>query len=63
MGLIELVFGTIKEQGRAHRFLLRGREAVEAEWTLLAVGYNLKTLARIWAAAGQHPGRTPTLAG
>ncbi len=47
--LIEPVFGTIKEQLRAHRFLLRGREQVDAEWALLATAYNLRTLARIWA--------------
>jgi hypothetical protein len=57
--LIELVFGAIKDQHRAHRFLLRGLKAVDAEWSLLAVGYNLKTLARVWAAAVHQPGWSP----
>ncbi|MBX3071818.1 MAG: IS1182 family transposase [Thermomicrobiales bacterium] len=59
LGLIELVFGAIKEQHRAHRFLLRGQKAVDAEWSLLAVGYNLKTLARVWAAAVHQAGWSP----
>ena len=47
--LIEPVFGMIKEQQRAHRLLLRGRDNADAEWTLLAVAFNLRTLARVWA--------------
>ena len=53
--LIEPVFGMIKEQQRAHRMLLRGRHKVDAEWRLLAIAFNLNTLARVWAA-GQLPG-------
>ena len=36
MQLVEPVFGIIKEQQQAHRFLLRGLRNVAAEWTLLA---------------------------
>ena len=49
--LIEPVFGIIKEQQAGRRFLLRGLEAVRSEWTLLAVAFNLRTLAK--ALSGQ----------
>ena len=44
--LIEPVFGIIKEQQAGRRFPLRGLEAVRSEWTLLAVAFNLRTLAK-----------------
>ena len=44
--LIEPVFGIITEQQAGRRFLLRGLEAVRSEWTLLAVAFNLRTLAK-----------------
>ena len=47
-GLVEPVFGIIKEQLGARRFLLRGLRHVEAEWTLLATAFNLRTLWRPW---------------
>jgi transposase len=46
--LIEPVFGILKEQQGARRFLLRGLAAVQAEWMLLAAAFNLRTLARLW---------------
>lgn len=46
--LIEPVFGVIKEQLSGRRFLLRGRSNVSAEWSLLAVAFNLRVMARIW---------------
>ena len=42
-GLVEPVFGIIKEQLGARRFLLRGLRHVEAEWTVLATAFNLRT--------------------
>ena len=45
-GLVENVFGTLKTRHQARQWLLRGHEAVRAEWTMLALAYNLKTL---WA--------------
>ena len=48
--LVEPVFGIIKEQQRAQRFLLRGLPNVAAEWTLLATAFNLRTLWRAWRA-------------
>jgi transposase len=48
--LIEPVFGIMKEEQGLRRFLLRGKDAVRAEWTLLATSFNLRTLARIWQA-------------
>lgn len=51
-GLIEPVFGILKEQMGARRFLLRGLAAVQGEWSLLAAAFNLRSL---WKA-----GRRPT---
>lgn len=46
--LIEPVFGVLKEQLGVRRFLLRGREHVNAEWQFLAACFNLRVVARIW---------------
>jgi transposase len=46
--VVEPVFGILKEQQGARRFLLRGLAAVQAEWLLLAAAFNLRTLARLW---------------
>lgn len=45
--LVEPVFGIMKEQMGARRFLLRGLANVRAEWTLLATAFNLRTLWRL----------------
>ena len=45
--LVEPVFGIIKEQQGARRFLLRGIDNVTAEWNLLAM-FNLRALWRAW---------------
>ena len=42
--LVEPVFGIIKEQQAARRFLLRGLVNLTAEWTVLATAFNLRTL-------------------
>jgi transposase len=47
--LIEPVFGVLKEELGARRFLLRGLTNVRAEWTLLATAFNLRTCVRLWA--------------
>lgn len=46
--LPEPVFGILKEQQGARRFLRRGLENVRSEWDLLAAGFNLNTLFRHW---------------
>jgi transposase len=46
--LIEPVFGILKEQLGARRFLLRGLDNVRAEFTLMATAFNLRTLLRVW---------------
>ena len=46
--LVEPVFGIIKEQLGARRFLLRGLTNVKAEWTMLAIAFNLRTLWKAW---------------
>ena len=56
--LVEPVFGIIKEQQQAQRFLLRGRANVAAEWTLLATAFNMRTLWRIWRAQAAGPNST-----
>lgn len=59
--LVEPVFGMIKEQQGGRRFLLRGLANVQAEWSLLAIGLNLKSLYRAWKAR-LLGGRGPALA-
>ena len=46
--LIEPTFGIIKEQQNGRRLLLRGLANADAEWSLLAVAFNLRVLARVW---------------
>ena len=48
--LVEPVFGIIKEQLGARRFLLRGLANVSAEWTVLATAFNLRTLWKAWCS-------------
>ena len=49
--LIEPVFGVLKEELGARRFLLRGLANVRAEWALLATAFNLRTCVRLWRRA------------
>ena len=46
--LIEPVFAIVKERQAGRSFLLRGIEAVEAEWSLLATAFNLRALCKHW---------------
>lgn len=46
---VEPVFGIVKEQQGARRFLLRGLANVNAEWSLLAAAFNLRSLGKIWS--------------
>jgi hypothetical protein len=60
--LIEPLFGILKTQQGAWRFTLRGLSEVEAEWTLLATAFNLRTLWRLRrdrAPAGWTPDPVP----
>jgi len=41
---VEPVFGIIKEIMGFRRFMLRGLEAVQGEWTLVCLAFNLKRL-------------------
>jgi transposase len=59
--LVEPVFGLLKEHQGARRLLLRGWAAVQAEWSLLATAFNLRTLARVWQR-GRAAGRDGALA-
>ena len=51
---VEPVFGIIKEVMGFRRFMLRSREKVSLEWTLVCVSYNLKRMFALknLAAAG-----------
>ena len=49
--LVEPVFGIIKEQQGARRFLLRGLFNVTDEWALLVTAFNLRTLYRAWRSS------------
>ena len=53
--LPEPAFGILKEQQAARRFLLRGLANVQAEWSLLATAFNLRTLARLWQTSTRPP--------
>lgn len=46
---VEPVFGIVKEVMGFRRFLLRGLEKVQWEWTLVCLAYNLKRLHRLGA--------------
>lgn len=48
---VEPVFGIIKEALGFRRFSLRGLGAVELEWTLVCLAYNLRRLHRLQVAA------------
>lgn len=50
--LPEPVFGILKEEQGARRFLLRGLSQVRAEFHLLATAFNLRMLWKVWK--GEH---------
>ncbi|MBQ11737.1 MAG: hypothetical protein CMJ45_09330 [Planctomyces sp.] len=54
-GLIEPIFGILKEQLGARRFLLRGLVGVQAEFALLATAFNLRALWRVWRTRWNPP--------
>ena len=41
---VETVFGIIKQVQGFRQFLLRGLGAVEGEWSLVCIGWNLKRM-------------------
>ncbi len=53
--LIEPIFGILKEQLSARRFLLRGLANVRAEFALLATAFNVRTLWRVWRTRWKPP--------
>lgn len=50
------VFGQLKEQQGAHRFLRRGLAARDAEWKLLCGAHNLL---KLWRHTNRHAAATP----
>src|SRR3954468_15409940 len=50
-GMVEPVFGQVKSNSGANRFLRRGRSAVRSEWRLLTATHNLLKLHRDHVAA------------
>ncbi len=62
-GLIEPVFGILKDQLSARRFLLRGLANVKAEFMMLATAFNLRVLWRAWTSyQSQRPTIPSTIA-
>lgn len=59
--LPEPVFGMLKEQMGLRRWLLRGLTGVQAEWSLVATAFNLRTLWRVGRGWGTE--RRALLAG
>ena len=55
-GLIEPVFGILKEQMGARRFLLHDLTNVKAEFMMLATAFNLRVL---WRARASHQSQGP----
>jgi transposase len=51
-GIVEPVFGQVKSNRGANRFLRRGRSAVRSEWRLLTATHNLLKLHRHQLATG-----------
>jgi hypothetical protein len=49
--IVERVFGQIKGERGLDRFLLRGLEKVDREWTLMAITHNIGKLHRAALAA------------
>ena len=43
-GVVEPVFGIIKEVLKFRQFLLRGMKKAKGEWTLAGMAYNLKRM-------------------
>lgn len=58
--LSEPTFGILKEQMNARRFLLRGLANVRAEFNLLAIAFNLRTLRRVLYPTGSRNDRAET---
>ena len=56
---VEPVFGQIKEQQRARRFLRRGLRACQAEWKLLCGTHNLL---KLWRHTTSQPATRPAIA-
>jgi len=44
---VETVFGIIKQVQGFRQFLLRGMDAVQSEWSLVCIGWNLKRMHRL----------------
>src|SRR5262245_19908483 len=47
--IVEHPFGTIKFWNDQRHFLMRGLEKVKAEFSLSALGYNIKRAINLWA--------------
>jgi transposase len=50
-GIIEGVFGVIKQALGFRRFTMRGREGAATQWALICTAFNLRKLAARWPAA------------
>jgi transposase len=61
-GLVEPVFGTIKQAMGFRRYTVRGLEKVQTQWSLICAAFNLRKLHALWIKGRlelRGPGRLP----
>lgn len=46
--MVEPLFAFLKNLLGSQQFTLRGMDNVKAEWAMLAIAFNLRTLWRLW---------------
>ena len=44
LGIVESVFGTITEHRKFRQFLVRGKEKVKMQWSMVCSAFNLRRL-------------------
>ena len=59
---VEPMFGVIKHVLGSRQFLMRGIKAVNREWSLVCIGYNLKKMFVLKTQAGKSKVKTGKLA-
>ena len=53
---VETVFGLIKHVQGFRQFLLRGVDAIQSEWSLVCIGWNLKRVHKLVGARYKQSG-------
>lgn len=65
-GMVEPVFGTIKQGMGFRRYTVRGMEKVKTQWSLVCAAFNLRKLHALWIKGKlqlRGPARTPPAGG